>query len=238
MLVKCEDNVMSKYKLIIIVVVALLVLGAVLNALSTPSQAEWDDFFSEDIGGDGFMVATLNHSLKTHEQNIGEGVFSASAGEINYYDAKNISYVDSVGCENYMIVWKTTPDKYSFFDTKDKVNQYVSDYSTKNKEVGFIEYSFKNNAVYGIIIAEKYAKIRESELMYDILGLDKQEFPLVYTQSAQSYTSSYDSSSGHYHTVVPDRYTLSRTDPGAYYDHYEYGDNYDIDDYLESEGYD
>lgn len=44
--------------------------------------------------------------------------------------------------------------------------------------------------------------------------------------------------SGHYHTVVPDRYSLSRTDPGAYYDHYEYGDNYDIDDYLEFEGYD
>lgn len=183
-------------------------------------------------------MATLNHSLKTHEENIGDGVFSASAGEINYYDAKNISYVDSVGCENYMVVWKTTPDRYSFFDTKDGVNQYVPDYSTKNKEVGFIEYSFENNAVYGVIIAKKYAKISESELMYDILGLDKAEFPLVYTQSSPSYTSSYDSSSGHYHTVVPDRYTLSRTDPGAYYDHYEYGDNYDIDDYLESEGYD
>lgn len=27
-------------------------------------------------------------------------------------------------------------------------------------------------------------------------------------------------------------------DPDWYYDHYEYGDNPDVDDYLESEGYD
>ena len=73
--------------------------------------------------------------------------------------------------------------------------------------------------------------------MYEILGLDENGFDLVYTNNAPSY--SYSSSpSSHYHTVVPDRYSLSRSDPGAYYDHYEYGDNYEIDDYLESEGYD
>ncbi len=37
---------------------------------------------------------------------------------------------------------------------------------------------------------------------------------------------------------MPDRHSLSRSDPGSYYDHYEYGDNYEIDDYLESQGYD
>ena len=126
---------------------------------------------------------------------------------------------------------------YDFFDTADNVNQYISDYSTENNEVCFIEYSYENNAVYGIIISNEHVKFSESKLMYDILGLDKDSYGLVYTQQTSSYGYS-SSSSDHYHTVVPDRYSLSRSDPGAYYDHYEYGDNYEIDDYLESEGYD
>ncbi len=73
--------------------------------------------------------------------------------------------------------------------------------------------------------------------MYDILGLNKSGFALVYSHVVP-YHGNYHSTGSSYHTVVPDRYTLSRTDPGAYYDHYEYGDNYDIDNYLESEGYD
>ena len=44
-------------------------------------------------------------------------------------------------------------------------------------------------------------------------------------------------SQNHYHTVVGDRYSLSRDDLDAYYNHYEYGDDYGIDDYLEVEGY-
>lgn len=63
-----------------------------------------------------------------------------------------------------------------------------------------------------------------------------------YSSSDSSYSSGsgYSSSGGseHYHTVVGDRESLAYSDPDSYYDHYEYGDNYDIDDYLESEGYD
>ena len=155
----------------------------------------------------------------------------------DYYDAKNISYVDAVGCNNYIVVWKASPEKYNF-DADKKVNQYVSDYSADSNEKCFIEYSYENNAVYGIIIgSEDNITFKESDLMYKILGLNENGFELAYTQTVPSYSYSSPSSS-HYHTVVPDRYTLSRTDPGAYYDHYEYGDDYDIDDYLEVEGYD
>ena len=91
------------------------------------------------------------------------------------------------------------------------------------------------------MVSTKNKDISESKLIYDILGLNRTGFDLVYSSTSSkqpSYSSSYSSGGNHYHTVVPDRYTLSRTDPGAYYDHYEYGDNYDIDNYLESEGYD
>lgn len=74
-----------------------------------------------------------------------------------------------------------------------------------------------------------------------------------YSSSSSSHSSSSpssSSSSSHYHgsgygssshsdyDVRDSRYELSRRDPGAYYDHYEYGEDYDIDDYLESEGFD
>ena len=39
-------------------------------------------------------------------------------------------------------------------------------------------------------------------------------------------------------TLMNHLYALAKNDPDWYYDHYEYEDNYDIDDYLESEGYD
>ena len=109
-----------------------------------------------------------------------------------------------------------------------------------------MEYSYENDAVYGIIVGtDSNSRCSESHLIYDILGLNRDGFELCYSQSSpsSSYSGSYYSPNGysgsdHYHTVVSDRYSLSRSDPGAYYDHYEYGDNYDIDDYLESEGYD
>ena len=44
--------------------------------------------------------------------------------------------------------------------------------------------------------------------------------------------------SSHYGGVDTSPNTIARNDPDWYYDHYEYGDNQDIDDYLESQGYD
>ena len=225
---------MSNVKWVIGAILILLLVWLLVSWFSPPSQADEDDYFVEDIGGDGFLVANFTQCLKLGENNIPDGTFNGSMDSYGYYNAKNISYVDYAGCKNYVIVWKTTPDKYGF-DTYNEVNQYISDYSNECNGAAFIEYSYENNVVYGILVCREYTKIKENKLMYDILGLDKDGFDLAYTQQSPSYSAP---SQSHYHTVVPDRYTLSRTDPGAYYDHYEYGDNYDIDDYLESEGYD
>lgn len=54
--------------------------------------------------------------------------------------------------------------------------------------------------------------------------------------SYESY--SYESPSSHYKGVDTSPDTLAKNNPGSYYDYYEYGDNPDVDDYLESEGYD
>lgn len=56
--------------------------------------------------------------------------------------------------------------------------------------------------------------------------------------STASSGSSDSSGSSHYGGVDTSQGSIARNDPNWYYDHYEYGDNPDIDDYLESEGYD
>ena len=62
--------------------------------------------------------------------------------------------------------------------------------------------------------------------MFHILGLNKNEFDLVYSDSSSSnYGGGYFCTVSHYQTVVPDRYILSRTDYGPYYGYYGYGDN-------------
>lgn len=218
----------------------LILMGIVMIVFAyfflMPSHADYDDHIAEDIGGDNFLVVNLNQSLKIKEENIPEGVFDASKGSYNYYDAKNIFFIDYRGNRGYMIAWKTSPDNYTVFDTGENVNQYLSDYSMSNGDKCFIEYSYENNAIYGIIIGGPNIEFSESELMYGILGLNNQGFDLTYSNTVLN--DDHSSSSSGYHTVVPDRHSLSRSDPGSYYDHYEYGDNYEIDDYLESQGYD
>ena len=56
--------------------------------------------------------------------------------------------------------------------------------------------------------------------------------------SSGSGSGSSSSGSSHYGGVDTSPNTIARNDPDWYYDHYEYGDNPDIDDYLESEGFD
>ena len=59
-----------------------------------------------------------------------------------------------------------------------------------------------------------------------------------YSSGSGSGSSGSSGSSHHYGGVDDSPSTIAKNDPDWYYDHYEYGDNPDIDDYLESEGYD
>ncbi len=219
--------------IIVLILVRSFVVGSLINMIIPPSQASYSDKIVEDIGGDDFLVATLEHCLKTSEKNIPDGNFTGNFETYGYYDAKNITYVDYYGKKGYFVVWKTTPDNYYQFNN-DSENIYISDYAKDDTAICFIEYSYENKCVYGIILGTENIHYQEDDLMFDILNLNPKGFQMVYSTS----TYGYSSPSNHYHTVVGDRYSLSRSDPGEYYDHYEYGDDYGIDDYLEVEGYD
>ena len=220
--------------------VALLVIsfvvGSMINIFIPPSEALFGDKLIEDIGGDNALVATLDGCLEVSEESIPDGNFITQSGQsLSWFDAKNITFVDVYGYKGNMIVWKAPIEKYSILRDVDG-GGYISDYINSSDKNCFLVHFSGSDAVYGIILDNENISYPESQLLYTILGLDKSNFPTTYSTST-SY-GYYSGGSSHYHTVVPDRDTLAKTDPGAYYDHYEYGDNYDIDDYLESEGYD
>ena len=229
---------------VILVVIAIVIVGfaisSVANIIFPPKYASYDDEIFENIGGDGILNATLKGCYKLGEENIPNANFNTSFGSYVWMDAKNITYLDTSGRKDYMIVWKCPANNYQEFSGNGIL--YISDYLVGGNDGRcFMLYNPDNQMAYGIVMDSDNISCSESKLMYDVLGLNSSQYSLLNVQPSQSYSGggySGSGGSGHYHTVVPDRYTLSRTDPGAYYDHYEYGDNYEIDDYLESEGYD
>ena len=234
---KLKKTVILLAALFVFLCIAAFVVGSIVNLIVPPSEAYYGDEVVEDIGGDNVLVATLDNCVKVSEENIPDGSFKTALGQnLMWRDAKNISYVDTNGKHGNMIVWKASPEEYGAISDADSIS-FISDYLDSNDGNCFLVHFPEKNAVYGIVLTGDEIKYTEYDLVSNILGLNTSQFPLTYEISQPTY-SSYDGGSSHYHTVVPDRYTLSRTDPGAYYDHYEYGDNYEIDDYLESEGYD
>lgn len=209
-------------------------MAGFVGSLFEPPKADYTDEVFEPVG-DNHLNVTLKQCKKINEESIPEGsVETANYGKISYYDAKNISYVNIAGDKDYFIIWKVTADKYDFINKSFDVGEYLSDYLQDDSGKIFLEYDIENKFVYGVILGTTNITYSESYFLYNILGLNSVIFELMYTQPSTS-TSSYGSD--HYHTVVGDRYSLAHNDPDSYYDHYDYGDNYEIDDYLESEGY-
>lgn len=238
---------MSKVKeivilLIVIYVVMLVsgfVVGSVSNIIFPPSHANYGDKVIEDIGGDGILTATLYGCVKVSEKDIPDDYFDTKLiTNLSWWDAKNISYVDTDGKSGYMIVWKTSPDRYSVLDTN--VTSYISDYVDGNNGTCFIEYNPKTDKVYGIIIVSDEIQYSESKLLYKILDLDKSEFIQTYSSSSAtgSYSYGYGGGYGHYGGVDTSPRAIASTSPDWFYDYYDYGDYDNIDNYMESDGYD
>ena len=176
----------------------------------------------EDIGGDSKLIVTLEDCLKTKEENISDGNLNGIA----CFSAKNISFVDFVGNNANMIIWKSSGEKYNISGNN---IQYLS--GSYGDSVYFLKYYPENDNIYGIILNGSYTL---DELIYDILNQNSDETP-----KTNSYIEPYEPNARYNsYDIDESPYALAKNDPDWYYDHYEYEDNYDIDDYLESEGYD
>lgn len=71
-----------------------------------------------------------------------------------------------------------------------------------------------------------------------ILTINNHSYDNSNTHYYNANSGSSSSHSSHYGGVDDSPSTIAKNDPDWYYDHYEYGDNDKIDEYLESQGYD
>lgn len=230
-------NLKSMIKLVLIGFLVLFVLGMIIGGISfltsPPSFASFDDNVTIDIGQDGYLKATIDEALQYKCENIPDGEVNNSKSIINWKNARNISFVDGIGKKSYVIVWKE-PLKDSNLKVNDS-NKKAYEYGeifNKNHMYGvyYLQYNPQNKMVYGIILDNNGNNFHLENLLYDILGLSKSD--------VNYHGSSYSSTSSSRYHVDNSPSKIARNDPDWYYDHYEYGDNYAIDDYLESQGYD
>ena len=127
----------TKGKIILVVVLLVLAIGlfSLISSILAPPKADLlNDVVFEKIGGDDFLNVTIKYCLKIDEKDIPDGSFSTNEGELRYYNAKNITYVDTSGIQDYFIIWKADCDKYDWVDTNQSVNQYASCYLTGDVE--------------------------------------------------------------------------------------------------------
>ena len=92
--------------------------------------------------------------------------------------------------------------------------------------------------MYGIILNKKGYCI--NNLIYDVLRLNltKQNKTNNTYNNYNNNDNTYSSSNYNQHYNIDDSpEIISKNDPDWYYEHYEYGDYPEIDDYLESQGY-
>nr|WP_295163263.1 hypothetical protein [uncultured Methanobrevibacter sp.] len=237
---------MNSNKILIIFLVIFIASVSVVSAgefdfLENSSQTQSLDGIAEDIGGDGILKLNIPYCTKLGEKDIPDGSFSNLNGDnFTWKNAKNISFTDEMGFDSYVIVWKTSPDDYNIDTSSDK-DQFISGYTPRYQDIYFLEYSKSKNTVYGVILGNHNQLYSQSDLVYDMLGFDESQLNVsssVTGNLLSSPSSSSGSSSGSHYGVDTSPYGLAKNDPGAYYDHYEYGDNYKIDDYLESQGFD
>lgn len=230
----------KKYLKIVILVIFIVIIAFTLKSMinSTPSQASLSDTITVDIGGDDFLVAHLDECLKINEKSIDDGfALNKNIKEVHWYDATNISFVDSSGHDGFMITWKTSLQNYK--DSNINGTEYGELTGELEKASYFITYNPTKTSIYGIILDKHGYDVKN--LIHDVLGfnLPKQDETFNtssdYNTNYNSYSSSSHRSPNYDVDTSPE--TIAKNDPDWYYDHYEYGDYPEIDDYLESQGY-
>lgn len=223
-------------KKIAIIIIAIYLISfvftSVMGFLLAPEKANYDDVLVEDIGGDGILTATLNHTKKLNEEDIGFGRFQTTTQfeDLAYYDAKNISLVDYWENKGYMIVWKTSPDHYPELSDENFI-KYISKPTEGYKAQCFIEYVPETDSVYGIILdCDEYGS--EEDLLFKVLGLSPSEYSNSFYNLWYEETTRKEPSSDY-----PKPWPTALNEPDSYYDYYDYGEYQDIDEYLETQAY-
>ncbi|MBR2557199.1 MAG: hypothetical protein IKE95_02330 [Methanobrevibacter sp.] len=216
---------MSWKKVIILLVVLLLVLPVAFA----------EEGFDVSVGGNPLMDANFDNCTKIKEETIGPGGFTTLHNyTFHWNQATKITYKNSEGKIGHIITWRCNMgDEYYVLSSFHDLNSFYSDYTNDNKSVVYME-SPDGEYVYGILLDTQNITWTEEDLVHDILGFTSLEL----TNSGYHYNPPIDVQDASHHTThhygsKSDQWDMAINDPDWYYDHYDYGDDGDIDDYLD-----
>lgn len=189
------------------------------------------------IGHGTSTRANFDNCIQINSEGISSGSITTIHNQTFHWDkAHKITYKNNEGKIDYFIIWQSnTNEEYYFLYSFHELNAYYSDYSKDNKSVVYMEIPPNEDYVYGILVDTQNITYSEEDLVHGILGLSS-----VYelTNSGYHYNPPIDvidASSHDYHphkSSSSEQWDMAINDPYWYYEHYDYGDNGEIDQYL------
>lgn len=195
--------------------------------------AHADESLDIPLGDARWIVARFDNCTQISQETIGPGsVTTIHNTTFHWQNASKITYVNDEGKQDYVIVWQSDMnDEYMFLSELHYLTNHYSDYADDNSVV-YLEAD--DEMAYGIIVDTQNISYSEEELVHQILG--KYDYEL--TNSGYHYNPPidvHDASSPEvpYTSPESDQWHMATNDPDWYYDHYDYGDNGYIDDYLD-----
>lgn len=176
----------------------------------------------------------FKNCTKINQETIGPGsVTTIHNITMHWQNALKITYKNNESKQDYFIVWKcNTTDEYYFLYNLHELTHHYSDYAKDNKSVVFVNIKF-DGLVYGILVDTQNITYSEKDLVHGILQHTSYEL----TNSGFHYNPPIDviDVSHHhksYNSLKGNQWDMAKNDPDWYYDHYDYGDNGDVDEYL------
>lgn len=183
----------------------------------------------------GFIFGKMDNCTKISEEKIPSGNFTTIHNyTFHYENAYKITYKNNEGKIDYFIIWdcEDTPE-YHILHTLHELNNYYSDYTQDNKSIVYME--IKNvGYIHGILVDTQNISYSEEYFVHKILGLYDYEL----TNSGYHYNPPIDLIDASPHEYQPhgssisEQWDMAINDPDWYYEHYDYGDNGKIDQYL------
>lgn len=187
--------------------------------------------------GDGTPThARFDNCTQLNREGISSGNFTTIHNQTLHWDkALKITYKNNEGKTDYFIIWQSNyTEEYYFLSSVHELNRYYSDYTKNNEGIVYMESSVDGECILGILVDTQNITYTEDEVVHGILGLYDREL----TNSGYHYDppfNLYDASPHDYHPHKSSRseqWDMAINDPDWYYEHYDYGDNGEIDQYL------
>lgn len=210
-----------------------IILILMITALLMPT-IHAENGFDIALGDYPFLVATFDGCEIISQERIPDGNFTTLHDyTFRWHNATKVTYRNAEGKTDYLMVWQCWPtEEYDVVYGMHELDSYYSDYTKDNKSVVFMEIP-KAKYVYGILVDTQNISYTEEELVHGMMNLFAHEL----TNSGYHYSTPidvHDASPKESRYIAPnsDQWMMAINDPDWYYDHYDYGDNGYIDEYL------